>query len=116
QRQGDARMATASAEIEYRAAGSRYVGFLCASDTFAGRRPGVLVAPAGMGLGENAKSAASRLADLGYAAFAMDYYGDGAMPPPEELNGRLGALRDDPDRVRTIAAAALGVLATAPQT
>ena len=49
------------------------------SSTTASRasRPGVLVCHEGPGLTEHTKKIAARLAGLGYAAFAMDYHGDG---------------------------------------
>lgn len=103
-------------DIEYRADGARLVGYLAVDDTRPGKRPGVLVAPEGGGLVDLTKSIARRLADLGYVAFAMDYYGDGK--PLSDMNDvmpRIGAFMAEPSTIRARAAAALKVLADQPQ-
>ncbi|MDF1856699.1 dienelactone hydrolase family protein [Pseudooceanicola sp.] len=53
-----------------------YIGYVAESDT-AGPRPAVLIAPAFMGLRDFEMEQARRLAELGYTAFAIDFYGDG---------------------------------------
>lgn len=71
--------------------------------------PGVLVAHEGGGLGRHAKERARHLAELGYVAFALDYYGE--EDPPLERAMALGkALRGDPQRFRSRLAAGLEVL------
>lgn len=104
-------------DIEYHADGARLVGYLAVDESKSGRRPGVLVAPEGGGLVDLTKSIAGRLAEAGYAAFAMDYYGDGK--PLSDLNEampRIMAFMADPSGIRARAAAALAVLAEQPQT
>lgn len=104
-------------DIEYMVDGKRYVGCFFADDAHAARRPGVLVAPEGGGLVDLTKSIARRLAEAGYAAFAMDYYGDG--PPLTDFNEvmpRLAPWMADPTGIREIATAALAVLAAQPHT
>lgn len=104
-------------DIAYQVGGKRYVGTFFADDEVAGRRPGVLVAPEGGGLVDLTKSIARRLAEAGYAALAMDYYGDGK--PLEDINQvmtRLGPWFADPTGIREIAVAALAVLAEQSQT
>ena len=104
-------------DIEYHADGARLVGYLAVDDSKPGGRPGVLVAPEGGGLVDLTKSIARRLAEAGYAAFAMDYYGDGK--PLSDLNEampRIMAFMADPSGIRARAAAALAVLAEQPQT
>lgn len=104
-------------DIEYHADGARLVGYLAVDESKSGRRPGVLVAPEGGGLVDLTKSIARRLAEAGYAAFAMDYYGDGK--PLSDLNEampRIMAFMADPSGIRARAAAALAVLAEQPQT
>jgi dienelactone hydrolase len=98
------------ADIEYWHDDLRLVGQLAVDDERAGRRPAVLVCHEGNGLGDHPKRSARRLAELGYVAFALDYYGDGRMPPPEEVPARFTALAGDPDRTRAIAQAGLEVL------
>jgi dienelactone hydrolase len=97
-------------DIEYHADGARLVGTLAVDETRSGRRPGVLVAPEGMGLSDHTRSIARRLAEAGYAAFAMDYYGDGATIDLGAAMPRIGAFMAAPDTIRARAAAALGVL------
>jgi len=104
-------------DVEYHADGARLVGYLAVDDSKPGQRPGVLVAPEGGGLVDLTKSIARRLAEAGYAAFAMDYYGDGK--PLSDLNEampRIMAFMAEPSGIRARAAAALAVLAAQPQT
>ena len=104
-------------DIEYHADGARLVGYLAVDDSKPGKRPGVLVAPEGGGLVDLTKSIARRLAEAGYVAFAMDYYGDGK--PLSDMNDampRIMAFMAEPSGIRARAAAALAVLAAQPQT
>jgi dienelactone hydrolase len=103
-------------DIEYHADGARLVGYLAVDDGKPGKRPGVLVAPEGGGLVDLTKSIARRLADAGYAAFAMDYYGDGR--PLSDMNDvmpRIAAFMAEPSTIRTRASEALAVLARQPE-
>jgi dienelactone hydrolase len=97
-------------DVEYTVAGSRMVGHLAIDDELSGPRPGVLVCHEGPGLDEHAKDRAERLAGLGYAAFALDYHGEGKPLPREEMMPRLGALMGDPDQTRQLAGAGLEIL------
>jgi len=97
-------------DIEYTVAGTRMVGHLAVDDGRAGSRPGVLVCHEGPGLDEHAKGRAERLARMGYAAFALDYHGDGKPLARDEMMGRLGALMGEPDRIRGLALAGLAIL------
>ena len=104
-------------DIEYHADGARLVGHLIVDETHAGRRPGVLVAPEGGGLVDLTKSIARRLAEAGYVAFAMDYYGDGKpLTDRAAIMPRIEAFLAEPTTIRARAAAALKVLAAQPQT
>src|SRR5258708_7082607 len=92
-------------------------GKIGADDAMPGNRPGVLVAPEGGGLVDLTKSIARRLREAGYAAFAMDYYGDGKpLTDMSEVMTRLGPWMADPTGIREIATAAMGVLTAQPQT
>lgn len=88
--------------------GVELTGYL--ADGSGGRpAPGVLVAHEGGGLGRHTKERARRLAELGYVAFAVDYYGE--EDPPLERAMALGkALRADPARFRSRLAAGLEIL------
>ena len=55
-------------DIEYHADGARLIGRLFVDDARAGPRPGVLVAPEGLGLSEHTFDIATRLAEISNAA------------------------------------------------
>jgi dienelactone hydrolase len=97
-------------DIEYPVDGSRMVGHLAIDDERPGSRPGVLVCHEGPGLDEHAKNIAERLATLGYAAFALDYHGEGKPLAREEIMGRLGALMSDWELTRKLGRAGLEIL------
>jgi dienelactone hydrolase len=103
--------------IHYRADGAEMIGYLAVDDRLPGPRPGVLVAPEGGGLQPQTRSIALRLAEAGYAAFAMDYYGDGlVLTEVEPVMARVNAFMAEPSGLRARAAAALAVLAGQPET
>jgi len=97
-------------DIEYVVDGTTYRGYLAVDETKTGKRPGVLLAPAGPDLDELYKSFARKLAGLGYVVFAMDYHGGGKALDQGPMMERLEAFRIDPLRIRAIAAKALEVL------
>jgi len=104
-----------SDDIEYFIDGVRYVGHLAVPDG-SDPRPAVLVCHEGPGLTDHPKARARRLAaELGYLAFALDYYGDGQPPPADEMPTLLAALRDDPTTTRRRAMAGLDVLLAQPR-
>jgi len=103
-------------DIEYRADDTTMVGRL-ALPTGTDQRPAVLIAHDGPGLNEHQRHRATRLAELGYVAFALNYHGGGRwIADPEEMLARLGALLADPDRLRAIGRAGLEVLLAEPRT
>ncbi len=98
-------------DIAYEADGVRMIGQFAVDDQQAGPRPGVLVCHEGPGLTEHTKKIAARLAGLGYAAFAMDYHGDGKpLANLADTMTRLAPWRTDPTGIRARALAALDVL------
>jgi len=104
-------------DIEYSVGGTRFVGYFAVEEGGAGRRPGVLIGPEGGGLVDLTRSIARRLAAAGYAAFAMDYYGDGKpLSDMNQVMARLGPWMADPTGIREIAVAALKVLIDQPET
>ena len=104
-------------DIEYHADGARLVGYLAVDDAKAGKRPGVIVAHEGGGLTDHAKNSARKLAEAGYAAFALDYYGDGKpLADMSTVMTRIGAWMADPTGIRARAHAALEVLTAQPET
>jgi len=98
--------------IEYTADGVRMVGEYVVDDGKPGKCPGILVIHEGGGLREHTKKIAARLAQLGYAAFAMDYYGDGKpLADPADGRPRMTGWLADPTGIRRRANAALEILA-----
>jgi dienelactone hydrolase len=102
-------------DVEYTVGGNRMVGHLVIDEEQSGPRPGVLVCHEGPGLDEHAKDRAERLARLGYAAFALDYHGDGKPLVRDEVMGRLGALMGDPDKIQQLGQAGLAILLAQPE-
>jgi dienelactone hydrolase len=103
-----------SEDIEYEFDGRRLVGELSVDDATEGIRPAVLVCHEGNGLTDHSRDVAHRLAELGFVAFALDYYGDGRPLAPEDLGPRFQELADDPLRTRAIATAGLEQLLASP--
>ena len=81
-------------DIEYHADGQRLVGMLAVDDAKSGKRPGVIVAHEGNGLTDHAKTSARRLAEAGFIAFALDYYGDG-QPLADISQAGVGPFKAD---------------------
>lgn len=103
-------------DIAYHADGARLVGHLVVDDARPGKRPGVLVAPEGGGLVDLTRQIAGRLAEAGYCAFAMDYYGDGKpLADMNDVMPRINAFMAEPATIRARAAEALAVLARQPE-
>lgn len=104
-----------SSDIEYSIDGVRYVGHMAEPDG-TGPRPAVLVCHEAPGLTDHAKGRAERIADeLGYVAFALDYWGDGKPLPADELWPRFEKLRADKALTRQRARAGLDVLLAHPR-
>jgi dienelactone hydrolase len=101
-------------DVEYFHHDRRLVGYLAVDDTSPGQRPAVLVSHDAGGLSDHPKDTARRLAQLGYAAFALDYYGDGARLAPDQVGARFSDLAGDPEQVRAIGRAGLEVLVASP--
>jgi len=103
-------------DIDYSVAGTKYIGYLAVDEARSGKRPGVLLAPEGPGLGDLCKSFARKLADLGYVAYALDYHGGGRIVEMPEVMSRIQGFMANPQGIRDIATTALGVLKSQPQT
>ncbi|MCK9901805.1 dienelactone hydrolase [Parafrankia colletiae] len=103
--------------IEYTCRDLHLVGELSLDESRPGPRPAVLVCHGGGGLNENVRRQARRLAELGYVAFALDYYGGGRELRADETD-RFAELSADMAFVRSLGRAGLEVLlaqeATAP--
>jgi dienelactone hydrolase len=75
--------------VEYKQGDAVLEGYLSYDDATKGKRPGVLVVHAWMGLDDNARKRADMLAGLGYVAFAVDLYGKGVRPKSPDEAGKL---------------------------
>lgn len=64
-------------EISYEVDGKTFKGFYAFDANKEGRRPGVIVVHEWWGHNDHARRSAIKLAELGYAAFALDMYGEG---------------------------------------
>src|SRR6266516_4300230 len=100
--------------MSYRDGDTPLTGFLAWDDTWDYKRPGVLVVHGGAGLDNHARGRASRLAALGFVAFACDMYGDGVAGDRARVMARIKELTDDPARLCQRARAAIEVLASHP--
>jgi len=101
--------------LEYEALGIEMRGYLAVDDaTVDGLRAAVLLMHEGGGQDDNVRLRAERLAELGYVAFALDYFGGGCVHSLAEAQTRLGELFEDPAATRQLALAGYQVLIDQP--
>jgi dienelactone hydrolase len=105
-------------EIPYESAdGTRLIGYLAYDDAIQGRRPGVLVVHEWWGLNDYAKRRARDLAGLGYAALAIDMYGDGRNTEhPKDALAFMQAATADAAASKARFLAGLDLIRAQPQT
>ena len=101
-------------DLAYTVDGTEMIGHLAYDDTTSARRPSVLLCHEGNGLSSHVKARAERLAGLGYAAFALDYFGGGAQLPLEQARVKLGPLYDNPAATARVGLAGLDMLLAQP--
>lgn len=108
---GPAQAKVVTRDITYKDGDVELKGYYAYDDALAGPRPGVLIVHAWWGLGSDEKGRARQLAELGYAAFALDMYGaDKFTEDPTQAGQWAGAFYQDRQLARSRAAAALKVL------
>ncbi|MDM4769961.1 dienelactone hydrolase family protein [Solimonas sp. SE-A11] len=96
--------------------GQRHFHQFFLDETRPGSRPGVLVFPEAFGLGEHARQRARRLAELGYAALAVDIHGEGReFQDLAQVRPAILALFGDRTAWRARLRAAHAVLLAQPQ-
>jgi dienelactone hydrolase len=103
-----------SEDITYTFDGLQLIGELSVDDAKQGTRPAVLVCHEGNGLTDHARERARRLAEAGYVAFALDYYGGGKPLAQDDMPARFEQLAGDPLRTWAIATAGLEQLLASP--
>jgi dienelactone hydrolase len=102
--------------VEYKDGDQICEGLLAYDDTAKGKQPGVVVVHEWMGLGDYAKGRATKLAELGYVAFAADIYGKGIRAKDAKEAGALaGKYKGDLPLLRSRARAAFDTLAKNPR-
>ncbi|MFO0729327.1 MAG: dienelactone hydrolase family protein [Myxococcota bacterium] len=90
----EAKLVTKS--VSYQDGKETLEGYLAYDDAISGKRPGILVVHAWMGLDEYTKKRADMLAQLGYVAFAADIYGKDVRPKnPDEAGKLAGKFKGD---------------------
>ena len=101
--------------VEYKQGDTVLEGYLAYDDAVSGKRPGILVVHAWMGLDDNARKRADMLAQAGYVAFAADIYGKGVRPKDRDEAGKLaGQYKKDRALLRQRVAAGLAQLLKSP--
>jgi dienelactone hydrolase len=105
-----------TAPVHYHGDGVRMIGHLALDQTRSGLRPAVLVAPEAPGLDDLNRERCRRLAALGYAAFGLDFHGNGEVITDRgTIPARLQPFMADPLRTRARAQAALSALRGHPR-
>jgi dienelactone hydrolase len=77
--------------VDYSAQGVAMKGYLAYDENTKGKRPGVLVVPEWWGVNDYARRRAQMLAELGYAALAVDMYGEGKQAMNPQDAGKLNS-------------------------
>jgi dienelactone hydrolase len=96
--------------------GTKLIGFFVYDDKYTGKLPAVVVVHEWWGLNDYARMRARRLAELGYAAFAADIYGNGfETDNPDSAGMMAGKFRNDRKLMRERINAAVDVVEQHPQ-
>ena len=108
--------AVQSEAIEYQDGDTKLKGYLYYDDAISGKRPGVIVVHEWWGLNDYAKHRAKMLAEMGYAAFALDMYGDNKVTThAKDAKGWSTQITENTDAWRRRALAGLATLKASPQ-
>jgi dienelactone hydrolase len=77
--------------VDYKAGGVTMKGYLAYDENIKGKRPGVLVVHEWWGQTEYVRKRARMLAELGYAALAVDMYGEGKIATHPDDAGKFSS-------------------------
>jgi dienelactone hydrolase len=101
--------------LPYRADDLQLSGFVARDDRQTGVRPGVVVVHDAWGVGENVKTRARMLAELGFVALVADLYGEGNAPRViDEARAKVEHFKSNLDDLRRRIIAALDALTGQP--
>jgi len=104
-----------SRKVRYTTDGIEMVGYLAWDADLEGPRPGVIVVHEWWGANDYVQRRADRLAELGYAGFAIDLYGEGRIAAdPDEAGTLMNGLTNDLPTLRARFRAALDRLRADP--
>ena len=103
-------------QLTYSDADTKLNGIFFWDESQPAKRPGALIVHGGAGLDDHAKNRARRFAELGYAAFACDMYGEGVAGSRERIMACINELRSDPNKLPQRATAGLNALRSHPLT
>ena len=78
-----------SENVDYTGDGVTMKGFVAYNEALSSLRPVVLIVPEWWGIGDYTRSRAKQLAELGYLAFAVDFYGEGKSVDSPDEAGKL---------------------------
>ena len=97
--------------VEYECGNVILEGYLAYDDSIKGKMPGVMIIHQWTGLQDYEKKRACQIAELGYAAFAIDIYGKGIRPSnPTDAGKQAAIYRSDRKLMRERAQAGLDQL------
>jgi len=101
--------------VDYKQGNTPLQGFLAWDDAAKGKRPGILVIHEWWGHNQHARNQATRLAEAGYVAFALDLFGKGKVTThPKEAQAFAAEAAKDPKTVDARFKAALDILKQNP--
>ncbi len=99
-------MAVKTQDLDYNFGNTQMRGFLAFDDARPGKRPGVLICHEWWGLNDYIRDRARQIASLGYAAMALDMFGNGKTASnPDEAGKLMNALFSNPDAMGRVQAA-----------
>ncbi len=76
-------------DVDYTGAGVTMKGFVAYNESDTALKPIVLIVPEWWGIGDYTRGRAKQLAELGYLAFAVDFYGEGKNAETPDEAGKL---------------------------
>jgi dienelactone hydrolase len=113
---GTAHAKVVTKPVSYVEGGAALEGYLAYDDAISGKVPGILVVHEWWGLNDYARGRAEKLAQLGYAAFAVDMYGKGkATQHPDQAGAWMKEITGNMDTWQKRALAGLEILKKQPQ-